>query len=129
MRNWALRASQYLLIATLIVSFGGHLALLQTIAWGNMMVNYSQAASVKEAAKMTFDGQHPCPMCKLVKESKKEEDKKPLVKAASNVEVILPAEIALKPLWGLPVVNPVPSHDARLVEVFLAVPLQPPRAA
>lgn len=129
MRNWALRAGQYLLLATLFVSFGGHLALLQTIAWGNMLVNYSQTTSVKEAAKMTFDGDHPCPMCKLVKQSKKDEDQKPLVKAANNVEVILPAVIALEPLWGKPVEAAVPSHDALLVEVILAVPLQPPRVA
>ena len=67
MPKLVLRASQYLLIGTLFVSLGGHLALLQTVAWGNMLVRFSRTESFAEAAKKTFDGKHPCPLCKLVK--------------------------------------------------------------
>lgn len=81
MSQWVIRASQYLLIGTLLVSMGGHLALLQTVAWGNMLVEFSSKGSFSEAMDKTFDGEHPCHLCKVVKKSKSEGEKKPLLKA------------------------------------------------
>ena len=128
MSKRALRASQYLLIGTLFVSLGGHLALLQTIAWGNMLVAFSQTASLEEATKKTFDGEHPCPLCKVVKESRKQEDKKPLLKSQSKMEMTLPATVRLMPPPGLPVVIVIPGYFGTDSEVSLGVPLQPPRS-
>jgi hypothetical protein len=128
MSKWALRASQYLLIGTLFVSLGGHLALLQTMAWGNMLVGFSRVSSLQEAAKKTFDGEHPCPLCKVVKESKKQEDKKSLVKAESKMEVILPSSARIKTPEGVAVVVLVPGYFGRDSEISLGVPLQPPRS-
>ena len=93
MSKWALRASQYLLIVTLLVSMGGHLAMLQTVAWGNMLVDFSSKSSFSEAMDKTFDGEHPCAMCKAVKKSKSEEEKKPLLKSEMKMEVALPAPV------------------------------------
>jgi hypothetical protein len=129
MSKLVLRASQFLLIGTLFVSLGGHLALLQTVAWGNMLRDYSRGTSLKEAAKMTFDGEHPCELCKVVKKSKQEEKKKPLVKAEAKMEVALPALVRLKPPRGVPVSVPVPGYCGQDSEVSLGVPLQPPRCA
>lgn len=120
------RAGHWLLIGVLFVSLGGHLALLQTLAWGKMFVDYSDGASLVEAAKKTFDGDHPCPMCKVVKQSREDGDKKPLLKAESKMEVALPSAVILK--FPLPVVVgiPVPGYFGRDCEVSLGVPLQPP---
>jgi hypothetical protein len=82
-------------IGALLVSLGGHLVLLQTVAWSTMLLSYSQNASLKEAAKKTFDGDHPCPLCKAVKESRKEEKKLPMFKAESKKEMLPPAGVAL----------------------------------
>jgi hypothetical protein len=38
-----------------------------------MMVNYSCQGSIKDAMSKTFDGRHPCPLCKLVREGRKNE--------------------------------------------------------
>jgi hypothetical protein len=128
MSSWVKRASHYFLIGTLFVSLGGHLALLQTVAWGNMLVGFSRGASLKEAAKKTFDGEHPCPLCKAVRESKKQEDRKPLLKAESKMEVALPTPVRLKTPRGVPVAVPVPGYFGIDSEVCLGVPLQPPRS-
>jgi hypothetical protein len=48
----------------------GHWALLQTVAWTKMMVQYSQSASIQTALEQTFDGRHPCAMCKMIQKAK-----------------------------------------------------------
>jgi hypothetical protein len=45
---------------------GLHYALVQMVGWVNMTVEYSQTAPLSEALAMTFDGKHPCELCKLV---------------------------------------------------------------
>src|SRR6266446_410861 len=59
--------------AALICAIGGHWALLQSIAWTGMIINFSQNSTWKEAIKKTFDGKHPCQLCKAVAEGKKSE--------------------------------------------------------
>ena len=129
MSKWVRCASHWMLIGTLFVSLGGHLALLQTFAWGNMLVSFSRTDSIADAAKKTFDGEHPCSMCKVVKESKKQEEKKTLLKAESKMEVALPTPVRLKALLGVPVAISVPEYFGRGSEVCLSVPMQPPRGA
>lgn len=129
MSKWALRASQYLLIATLLVSMGGHLALLQTIAWGNMLVDFSSETSLSEAMEKTFDGEHPCALCKVVKKSKSEDEKKPLLKSEMKMEVALPAPVKLPFPRSTDLVFRVTDYSVTFGEVYPAVPMQPPRAA
>jgi hypothetical protein len=42
-----------------------------------MLVNYSSADGLMEGARKTFDGQHPCAMCKAIAAGKQEEQKQP----------------------------------------------------
>lgn len=127
MSKWALRASQYLLIATLLVSMGGHLALLQTIAWGNMLVEFSSESSFSEAMDKTFDGEHPCALCKVVKKSKSEDGKEPLLKSEMKMEVALPAPVKVPFPRSTELVFRVTEFSGTFCEVYLAVPMQPPR--
>jgi hypothetical protein len=129
MSKWALRASQYLLIGALLVSMGGHLALLQTIACGNMLVDFSSKASFSEAMDKTFDGEHPCPLCKVVRKSKSEEEKKPLLKSEMKWEVALPAPVKVPFPRSTEIGFRVTEYSGTFAEVYLAVPMQPPRAA
>jgi len=55
MSEWALRLIQFFLIGALMVSMGGHLAILQTFAWGNMLMSYSTETSLSDAVDKTFD--------------------------------------------------------------------------
>ena len=54
---------------------GGPLAALQTIAWGQMVIAYSQDAGVGAGIVKTFDGQHLCPLCEAIAKKREGEQK------------------------------------------------------
>lgn len=60
-------------VLVLVLTLGLHWALLQTVAWTGMLVSYSRDGSFTEAVSKTFDGQHPCCMCKAIKQGRTEE--------------------------------------------------------
>ena len=60
-------------VSVLVLTLGLHWAFLQTIAWTGMMVTYAHQGSFKEAVSKTFDGKHPCALCKLIKQGRNEE--------------------------------------------------------
>ena len=75
----------------LLQTLGGHWALLQTSAWMGMIVQYSQQAGLKAGLAQTFDGEHPCPVCKAVEGGKKQEQKKaPLLQAELKKDYLAP---------------------------------------
>ncbi len=45
---------------------GGHWGMLQVVAWTGMVITYSRDASLGEAVRKTFDGDHPCALCNEV---------------------------------------------------------------
>ncbi len=63
-------------VSVLVLLLGLHWALLQTIAWTGMVINYSRDSSLREALSKTFDGKHPCPLCKAIKKGRAEEQKR-----------------------------------------------------
>ena len=69
------RLSQILLVAALSVSIGLHWAFLQSAAWAGMIVSYSQHATLSDAVRMTFDGEHPCARCHQIQEGRQNEKK------------------------------------------------------
>ncbi len=112
---------------TLIVSMGGHLALLQTLAWGNMLVEFSSSSSLSDAVGKTFDGEHPCELCQVVKKSKGEREKKPVLKSEMKLDVALPVPVdELRPHF-LEVVFRVTEYAGTFASVYLVVPVRPPR--
>ena len=60
-------------MSVLVLSLGLHWALLQTVAWTGMLITYSKTDSLREAASKTFDGKHPCPLCKMVQAGRAKE--------------------------------------------------------
>jgi hypothetical protein len=62
-------------VLLLVLSLGLHWALLQTVAWTGMLITYSRDASFQEAVVMTFDAQHPCPLCQVIKTGRAEQKK------------------------------------------------------
>ena len=55
---------------------GGHWAILQTSAWLGMIVSYAKDGDYSGAITKTFDGKHPCALCRLVQVGQKQEEKK-----------------------------------------------------
>ena len=69
------RFGKWFVIASLVLSIGGHWAVLQTVAWVGMAVSYCHESSFSDGLSKTFDGKHPCKLCKMVREGKKTENK------------------------------------------------------
>jgi hypothetical protein len=75
-----------LVIATLVVAMGLHWAALQTIAWTTMMVANLSCEPLSTAVAQTFDGEHPCPLCKAIAAAKKSERKSEAVSQVLKME-------------------------------------------
>lgn len=56
---------------------GGHYGVLQVMAWSKMLVDYSQQDGLMAGAIKTFDGKHPCCMCKQIGAAKKADMEQP----------------------------------------------------
>ena len=86
------RLAKLLVVMTLTLSLGLHWALLQSVAWVGMVVNYSQTAPLHDALAKTFDGRHPCSLCKLVREGKAKEQQRDALKTVAKLDMALPAQ-------------------------------------
>ncbi len=62
-----------LAIFSLLLSSGGHWLVLQGAAWTGMVVQYSQSAGISRGMAMTFDGEHPCPLCQAISRGQEQE--------------------------------------------------------
>jgi hypothetical protein len=70
-----LRLGKVLVVFALISTLSAHWALLQTVAWTTMLAGNLETRSLHDAVTMTFDGNHPCPLCKAIAAAKKSEQK------------------------------------------------------
>ncbi len=62
----AVRLAYLALLIAVATAIDIHLPLMQVAAWTSMIVNYSEDRDLADAIEMTFDGDHPCPMCKAI---------------------------------------------------------------
>ena len=59
------------ILAVMILGLtGGHWAILQSVAWTRMIIDYSRSSSLQTAVGQTFDGRHPCELCRLIQTAK-----------------------------------------------------------
>ena len=80
------RLPRLAIVAALACSIGLHWGFLQSVAWVGMVVSYSQDGSVGEALAKTFDGKHPCALCKAIAAGKKSEKKSEFPVAGKKFE-------------------------------------------
>lgn len=64
-----------MMIVALLAATGTHWAALQSVAWTTMLANNLQSGSFTMALEKTFDGRHPCPLCKAIAAGKSAEQK------------------------------------------------------
>jgi len=108
---------------------GGHWLALQGVAWVTMLVDNSRESSLVDAVSKTFDGQHPCPLCKAVATGQNEEreQKETLLDPSAKLVAVLVAET---PAMRLPSKKlRYFSLNARTQSVDEALPSPPPRVA
>ena len=90
--------SKGLLICLLVCGISGHWAVLQSVAWATMLLENVQNAPVVLALQKTFDGKHPCRICKVVAEGKKSEQRQAAQAPGLKIELICEFESLLMPL-------------------------------
>ena len=89
------------LLATLcaVLLCGGHLGVLQGVAWFSMMQDrLSAGQAVGQAVSETFDGAHPCTVCLAVQDLQ-QQDKTPAAPADKSLKK---ADKALPCAWSCP---------------------------
>lgn len=88
-------AARWLMVLGLMISIGLHTVVIQSAAWAGMLVSYSmKSGSVVRAMSETFDGEHPCELCKLAQQQAENEpaDDKQTPKVDGKIKVDLIAE-------------------------------------
>jgi hypothetical protein len=119
------RIGKILIVLALVATLGAHWALLQTVAWTTMLANNLQSGSFHQAVTKTFDGNHPCCLCKAIAAAKKSEKKSEVVSSTMKME--FPPVVA-----GFTFISPEPISAFSRAKLsaassFQKPPLPPPR--
>lgn len=120
------RISRVIVFFAAVQILGGHWMALQSAGWIGMLADYSRGATLVTAFEKTFDGAHPCELCKVV-QSGREQEKKEVTKVVVKLEGVLTAGIGLP--WPRTGDRSYPPHTPVNVERRLAPPTPPPRVA
>jgi hypothetical protein len=112
-----------LIAVVLALSIGAQWPLLQSIAWLNMLVTYSAEEGIQQAVEKTFDGKHPCKLCKFVREGKQAEKKGPAQQTVKKLDPMILAtfEIRIERSPSQPASAATPFSESRSYP-----PLSPP---
>jgi hypothetical protein len=101
------RLGKIFLVLALVAMLGAHWTLLQTVAWTTMLADNLQSNSFQVAAEKTFDGKHPCCLCKAIAAGKQSEKKTEFSFPSQKLEfpplkenfvLIAPSQFQLLPL-------------------------------
>lgn len=116
-----------LVVVALVMATGGHWALLQTVAWVGMAIQFSQTDDFSTAIQKTLDGKHPCKICKVVEDGRKSTPQQEMQKVQTKPDFFCGAKVVFAmPTLDYPIVNFSPSLMLPRTE---APPLPPPRFA
>ena len=117
-----LKLGKVCVVFALVATISAHWALLQTVAWTTMLASNLQSRSLHDAVTMTFDGEHPCPLCKAIAAGKKSEQKDQLALEKQRLEFPLVQESLV---LTAPSPVEIPSHNS-FAESVPQKPLTPP---
>lgn len=94
------RLARWMVVVVLCCSLGLQWAVLQGIAWTGMLISFSRDGSLVEAVAKTFDGEHPCPLCKAVDKGQKQDQEKSVQVPMKKLDAVL--------VQGFQVIAPAP---------------------
>lgn len=114
------RLSKLAVVAALACSIGLHWAFFQSVAWMGMIVSYSHDAPLTEALTKTFDGKHPCCLCKQIAKGKQSEKKSEPAPVVKKLELLCSSTIFV-------FCNTSPGYEIQWPERFWSSVLQTPR--
>lgn len=85
----------WLQAAVLLAVFALRWPLLQLIAWLSMLVRYSSQHGLVSGWRMTFDGEHPCVLCRAVATGSQAEAAVLGLLASQPALLLLPASLVV----------------------------------
>ncbi|WP_133795452.1 hypothetical protein [Prosthecobacter fusiformis] len=83
------RFARWMVVGVLCISLGLQWAVLQGVAWTGMLISYARDGSLIEAVSKTFDGEHPCPLCKAVENGQKQDQEKSANTPIKKLDAVL----------------------------------------
>jgi hypothetical protein len=114
-------------VVLLVLALGLQWTALQSVAWVSMFVKFSREAPLIEALVKTFDGQHPCLLCKIVKEGQQADQRPATQLPTKPLDLCLPASpVTLIPLL---IFTPLTASDSHVDPRFERPLTPPPRSA
>lgn len=119
------RCGKVLVVMALVLTTGLHWAALQTVAWTTMLASNLCDDSFSQAVIKTFDGLHPCCLCKAIAAAKKSEKKSAAVSPVMKLE--FPPAAGPLVLIPPPKFQPPPLPDILAESLALKPPVPPPR--
>jgi hypothetical protein len=121
-------AARWIMVLGLMVSIGLHTVVIQSAAWAGMLVSYSlEKGSVAQAVSETFDGAHPCPLCKLAKTTEgTPADEKQAPKADGKLKLHLIADVVPVIIISAPPSPVYPVRAEAKLQVLSHTPDTPP---
>lgn len=123
-----LAAARWMMVLGLMVSIGLHTVVIQSAAWAGMLVSYSmEKGSVVQAVSETFDGEHPCALCKLAKKTESTPaDDKQAPKMEHDLKLHLIAEASTAIVFSAPPPPDFPVRAEARPHVLSHTPDTPP---
>ena len=121
------RVRNLLLIFVLLAGTGAHWGALQSVAWTRMLAENLRTASFIDAVSRTFDGQHPCTLCKIIASAKKSEKRMECPQPVAKLEFPLTTQSVL--LIAPTRSQLVPLDNEFVESLSQQPPTPPPRAA
>jgi hypothetical protein len=122
------RCAILLVLVAFIFSSGGEWAVLQCVAWANMIREYSEMVPFPEAVKMTFSGEYPCALCKAIAE-KKQSDNGKIAALAKHEKLIATPVFSCRPRVAMPMPPFYVMRESFLQTRSDVPPTPPPRVA
>jgi len=109
----------------LISAIGVQWIAFQSMAWALMIVKYSKHAPLHQAIAQTFDGAHPCSLCRVLDKGRNSERKSDTHATAAQIDLIcLVRTVEVLRRWDLFSYH---SSSVSLLERIHAPPVPPPR--
>jgi len=121
------RFAQIILVFAVFCMANGSDFIAQGFAWGTMIIDYSSHDTVVEAVLKTFDGNHPCKICKKVDEQQHSQTKRMMEAGLRKLDLCCatPDLLILPDLGG----TTFPAFEAKTLPMSAEPPFQPPRLA
>lgn len=112
------------------ISLGFQWTLLQSVAWTVMLLDRSAEMGWVQAMETTFDGHHPCALCKVVRKGRDtQQQQQTLVLSLAKTDMVAAGD-AFE--WVPPstrCIGLIPARDERAAFRAYPPPWQPPRRA